>query len=210
MAEGFGKGAAIGGPYLFGYLIDATGSTTWSLAFVAAVMVAGSRGSAPRARDARRSACLRPTSGRRASVPRVGPWLDLRLLLIAACGGSAGIHAGLVAHHWEESPAFGVLFILAAVGLAVTATALAGWPEASLPLFAAAGLLCSLIAAFVAAREPLDALVVVTKAIEAAGLVAALLLLRRPPSRPSDLALAYFGLPFVLAFTIAAASGHTG
>lgn len=41
MAEGFGKGAAIGGPYLFGYLIDATGSTTWSLAFVAAVMAAG-------------------------------------------------------------------------------------------------------------------------------------------------------------------------
>lgn len=41
MAEGFGKGAAIGGPYLFGYLIDATGSTTWSLGFVAAVMVAG-------------------------------------------------------------------------------------------------------------------------------------------------------------------------
>ena len=41
MVEGVGKGAAIGGPYLFGYLIDATGSTTWSLVFVAAVMVAG-------------------------------------------------------------------------------------------------------------------------------------------------------------------------
>src|SRR5829696_8036947 len=41
MVEGVGKGAAIGGPYLFGYLIDATGSTTWSLVFVAGVMVAG-------------------------------------------------------------------------------------------------------------------------------------------------------------------------
>ena len=41
MVEGVGKGAAIGGPYLFGYLIDATGSTTWSLAFVAAVMAVG-------------------------------------------------------------------------------------------------------------------------------------------------------------------------
>lgn len=41
LAEGFGKGAAIGGPYLFGYLIDATGSTTWSLAFVAGVMALG-------------------------------------------------------------------------------------------------------------------------------------------------------------------------
>jgi MFS transporter, putative metabolite:H+ symporter len=41
LAEGFGKGAAIGGPYLFGALIDATGDTTWSLTFVALVMAAG-------------------------------------------------------------------------------------------------------------------------------------------------------------------------
>jgi hypothetical protein len=140
----------------------------------------------------------------------VSPWLDLRLLVIAACGGSAGIHAGLAPHHWEDSQAFGVLFVLAAVSLAGAATALAVWPEALFPLFAAAGLFCSLIAAFVAADEPLDALVVTTKVIEAAGLVLALVLLRRPPSRPSDLALAYFGLTFVLAFTIATSSGHTG
>jgi len=41
MVEGFGKGAAIGGPYLFGALIDWTGDTVWSLIFVAAVMAAG-------------------------------------------------------------------------------------------------------------------------------------------------------------------------
>ena len=41
MVEGFGKGAAIGGPYLFGALIDWTGGTVWSLVFVAAVMAAG-------------------------------------------------------------------------------------------------------------------------------------------------------------------------
>jgi putative MFS transporter len=41
LAEGVGKGAAIGGPYLFGALIDASGDTVWSLAFVAAVMLAG-------------------------------------------------------------------------------------------------------------------------------------------------------------------------
>jgi putative MFS transporter len=41
MAEGVGKGAAIGGPYLFGSLIDWTGDTVWSLVFVALVMVAG-------------------------------------------------------------------------------------------------------------------------------------------------------------------------
>src|SRR5688572_18040244 len=41
MVEGLGKGAAIGGPYLFGALIDWTGSTVWSLTFVALVMAAG-------------------------------------------------------------------------------------------------------------------------------------------------------------------------
>jgi putative MFS transporter len=41
MVEGFGKGAAIGGPYLFGALIDWTGDTAWSLVFIALVMVVG-------------------------------------------------------------------------------------------------------------------------------------------------------------------------
>jgi putative MFS transporter len=39
--EGVGKAAAIAGPYIFGHLKDATGSTTWSLTFVAIVMAAG-------------------------------------------------------------------------------------------------------------------------------------------------------------------------
>jgi putative MFS transporter len=41
MVEGFGKGAAIGGPYLFGALIDWTGGTVWSLIFIATVMAVG-------------------------------------------------------------------------------------------------------------------------------------------------------------------------
>jgi MFS transporter, putative metabolite:H+ symporter len=41
MVEGVGKTAAIGGPYLFGYLLDTTGATAWSLTFVAVVMTAG-------------------------------------------------------------------------------------------------------------------------------------------------------------------------
>jgi MFS transporter, putative metabolite:H+ symporter len=41
MVEGVGKAAAIAGPYLFGYLLDVTGATVWSLSFVAAVMTAG-------------------------------------------------------------------------------------------------------------------------------------------------------------------------
>lgn len=135
-------------------------------------------------------------------------WLDLRLLLVGACGASAGIHSGLVVDHWEESAALGVLLGLATLALAGTAAALAVWPFASLPIFLAAGLFVALIASWIAAREPVDALGVVTKTIEAVGFVLAVLVVRRPPSRPGDLALAYFGLPFVLAFTIAASSGH--
>src|ERR1700693_5438745 len=41
LMEGVGKAAAIAGPYIFGNLKDATGSTTWSLTFVALVMVGG-------------------------------------------------------------------------------------------------------------------------------------------------------------------------
>src|ERR671936_1179095 len=41
LMEGVGKAAAIAGPYIFGNLKDATGSTTWSLTFVAIVMAAG-------------------------------------------------------------------------------------------------------------------------------------------------------------------------
>jgi MFS transporter, putative metabolite:H+ symporter len=41
LMEGVGKAAAIAGPYIFGHLEDATGSTTWSLTFVAIVMAAG-------------------------------------------------------------------------------------------------------------------------------------------------------------------------
>jgi MFS transporter, putative metabolite:H+ symporter len=39
--ECVGKSAAIAGPYIFGHLKDATGSTTWSLTFVAIVMAVG-------------------------------------------------------------------------------------------------------------------------------------------------------------------------
>jgi putative MFS transporter len=41
LMEGVGKAAAIAGPYIFGHLNDATGSTTWSLTLIASVMAAG-------------------------------------------------------------------------------------------------------------------------------------------------------------------------
>src|SRR5919201_1860596 len=41
LMEGVGKAAAIAGPYIYGHLNDATGSTTWSITFVAIVMASG-------------------------------------------------------------------------------------------------------------------------------------------------------------------------
>jgi putative MFS transporter len=41
LMEGVGKAAAIAGPYIFGNLYDATGTSTWSLTVVAIVMAAG-------------------------------------------------------------------------------------------------------------------------------------------------------------------------
>jgi MFS transporter, putative metabolite:H+ symporter len=41
LMEGVGKAAAIAGPYIFGNLYDATGSSTWSITVVAIVMAAG-------------------------------------------------------------------------------------------------------------------------------------------------------------------------
>src|SRR5437868_12916627 len=41
LMEGVGKAAAIAGPYIFGHLKDANGSTTWSITFIAIVMAAG-------------------------------------------------------------------------------------------------------------------------------------------------------------------------
>jgi len=53
LMEGVGKAAAIAGPYIFGNLKDATGSTTWSLTFVAMVMVWGALVAAAFGRETR-------------------------------------------------------------------------------------------------------------------------------------------------------------
>jgi putative MFS transporter len=53
LMEGVGKAAAIAGPYIFGNLKDATGSTTWSLTFVAIVMVGGALVAAAFGRETR-------------------------------------------------------------------------------------------------------------------------------------------------------------
>jgi drug/metabolite transporter (DMT)-like permease len=117
-----------------------------------------------------------------------------RNLLIAACAVSAGVHAGLVPEHLSEDPKLGVAFALAAVLLVALVLALVRSDQPAAP---AALLLGVLILSYGMSRtvglplarehtEPFDALGVVTQAVQAVGLVAALRLrepagaIRRP------------------------------
>jgi CHASE2 domain-containing sensor protein len=142
----------------------------------------------------------------------VEEWLNTRLVVIAATGVSAGVHAGLVDEHLRESRTLGILFALAAAGLAGLAAALAIRPDDRLPAAATAVMFAALLIAYVVLRdEPFDAVAAIAKAAEAVGLVGSAALLRRHRvTRPGDLALAYFGLTFVLAFVVASASTHGG
>ena len=112
-----------------------------------------------------------------------------RDLLIVVCGISAGIHAAIAPEHFAEGAGPGIGFVAAAVGLAVFAVVLTLRPPTAATLAGPAVLLAGLIVSYALAvssglpvlhpePEPLHALAVVTKAIEGAGLVAALHLLR--------------------------------
>lgn len=94
-----------------------------------------------------------------------------RDLAIVAAAVSAGIHAAL-------APAHGMPFVAAAVLLAAAAVWLTLRPSSTLAAVGAACVFGGLLGAYAAAvgvgGEPLDALALATKAIEAAGLVAAI------------------------------------
>jgi hypothetical protein len=104
-------------------------------------------------------------------------------LLVLVLASSAGVHAGLVPAHASEAPLAGPLFALSALLLAALTVRVARAPDV-IALGAAALLLVALLAAYVATRfvalppfthsEPVDLLGVVTKLIEAGGLVLAL------------------------------------
>ncbi len=107
-----------------------------------------------------------------------------RDVVILTCGISAGIHAALV-------PGHGAAFVAATALLALVVLALTLRPASTLPLAAAALVLAGLLGSYALAvttglpllhpdPEPVEGLALATKAIEAAGLATALLLLPRP------------------------------
>jgi hypothetical protein len=113
-----------------------------------------------------------------------------RDVLIVACVISAGIHAALVPDHFAEGTGLGFGFALAAVLLASLVVGLTHRPAGTVAVAAAGIVLASLIASYALATttglpllhpdvEPVDALALTTKAIEAGGLLAAADLLWR-------------------------------
>ena len=120
-----------------------------------------------------------------------GSWAELRIdLVILTCAISAGIHGALVQNHFEEGTGAGLGFVVATVLLAVLAVVLTRKPT-QLALLGTAAVFAGLIASYVLAIttgvpvlhpdvEAVDGLALFTKAVEAAGVVLAASLLRRP------------------------------
>ena len=118
-------------------------------------------------------------------------------IVVAACAISAGAHAGLVPEHLREAPAVGVAFVVATALLLAVAVVLAVRPDSLGAARSAALLFAGLIAGYAASRttglpllephvEPIDAVGLATKLVEAIGLVFAFWLSRplggrRPP-----------------------------
>jgi hypothetical protein len=111
-----------------------------------------------------------------------------RHLLVVVCAISAGIHGGLVREHFAEGVGAGSGFLAATVLLAGAAFCL-GRSAAPSVTRATALLLAGLLVSYALAVttgvpllhpevEPVDGLALVTKVVEAVGLVAALDLLR--------------------------------
>jgi hypothetical protein len=111
-------------------------------------------------------------------------------IVIIACAVSAGIHGALVPGHFDEGTGAGLGFVAATVVLAGLVVWLTRRPASLAALAAAAATLAGLLASYGLATttglpvlhpdsEPVDGLALATKAIEAAGLLAATSLLWR-------------------------------
>ena len=111
-------------------------------------------------------------------------------LVILTCAISAGIHGALVPDHFEDGTGAGLGFVGATVLLAVLAVVVTRKPT-QLALLATAAVFAGLIASYALVittgfpllhpePEAVGGLALFTKAVEAAGLVVAASLLRRP------------------------------
>ena len=105
--------------------------------------------------------------------------------MVVACAASAGAHAALVPAHVRDQPGLGAAFVVAAAVLMAVVAALAARPDSRITGRAAAVVLASLIGAhalsvttgipwLVQTPEPVDAVGVATKSVEALGLAFAL------------------------------------
>lgn len=110
-------------------------------------------------------------------------------IVILACAVSAGVHGALVPDHFHEGTGPGVGFLLATVLLAILAVVLTRRPT-QLALGLTAVAFAALIGSYALAVttgvpvlhpevEAVDALALVTKAVEVVGLLAAMSLIRR-------------------------------
>jgi hypothetical protein len=125
-------------------------------------------------------------STHRPPSPNVSTTLARNIVLIA-CAASAGVHAGLVPSHLAENLWLGVAFA-ASVGLLLALTvSLARTGDPRRLGAPAAAVLAALIVAYSLSRtvglapleehvEPVDAIGLLTQGVQAAGLIAALLL----------------------------------
>jgi hypothetical protein len=116
-----------------------------------------------------------------------------RMTLVVAGGVAVGVHAALAPDELREWAPLGASFVAAATALAVAVAVVAAGHRSSGRAAAVLALLfIGLVVGYVATRivalppldpdrEPLDALGVATTAVEAAGLVVALRLIRRQP-----------------------------
>jgi hypothetical protein len=111
-------------------------------------------------------------------------------VVIIACAVSAGIHGALVPGHFAEGAGAGLGFVAATAALLGLVVWLTSWPDSRPGLGAAALTFAGLLGTYALATttglpvlhpdpEPVDALALATKAIEAAGLLAATSLLWR-------------------------------
>jgi hypothetical protein len=114
-----------------------------------------------------------------------------RDVVILVCAISAGIHGALAPEHFAEGAVAGLGFVAATVALAALVIAVTLRPTSAFALTGASAVLAGLLASYALAittgvpvvhpdREPVDGLAFATKAIEAAGLLAAWSLIRRP------------------------------